>query len=87
MLDLQRTLDHFDRQFSYLTVSRLLLAPLPADLGIRERLAENLYVPVQTMDLAEVLDFPGAPELRDVDRQRLRLQLIGAALRNDGVAA
>jgi MSHA biogenesis protein MshI len=28
-LELQRSLDHFDRQFHYVTVSKLLLAPLP----------------------------------------------------------
>jgi Tfp pilus assembly PilM family ATPase len=81
VLELQRSLDHFDRQFSYITLSRLLLAPLPVDLGVQEYLAENLYVPVQTFDLSEVLDFPGTPELRDPERQSFRLQLIGGALR------
>jgi MSHA biogenesis protein MshI len=81
VLELQRSLDHFDRQFSYITLSRLLLAPLPADLGVQTYLAENLYVPVQTLDLTDVLEFPGAPELRDPERQSFRLQLIGGALR------
>jgi MSHA biogenesis protein MshI len=81
VLELQRSLDHFDRQFSYIALSRLLLAPLPIDFGVQEYLAENLYVPVQTFDLSEVLDFPGAPELRDPERQSYRLQLIGGALR------
>ena len=81
VLELQRSLDHFDRQFSYITLSRLLLAPVPVDLGVQEYLAENLYVPVQTLDLSEVLEFPGAPELRDPERQAYRLQLIGGALR------
>jgi MSHA biogenesis protein MshI len=85
VLELQRSLDHFDRQFSYITLSRLLLAPLPADLGVQEYLAENLYVPVQTFDLSEVLEFPGAPELRDPERQSYRLQLIGGALRETRV--
>jgi MSHA biogenesis protein MshI len=83
VLELQRSLDHFDRQFSYITVSQLLLAPLPAELGVQEYLADNLYVPVRTFDLAEVLDFPGAPELRDPERQGFGLRLIGAALRDE----
>ena len=82
VLELQRSFDHFDRQFSYVTVSRLLLAPLAADIGLDRHLAENLDVPVQTLDLAEVLDFPGAPELRDPTRQGFRLHIIGAALRD-----
>jgi MSHA biogenesis protein MshI len=84
VLELQRSLDHFDRQFSYITLSRLLLAPLAEGAGVQEYLAEHLYVPVQTFDLSEVLDFPGAPELRDPERQSSRLQLIGGALREQG---
>jgi len=38
-------------------------------------------VPVQTLDLSEVLELTGAPELRDPERQSFRLQLIGGALR------
>jgi len=84
VLELQRSLDHFDRQFSYITLSRLLLAPLPEGAGVQEYLAEHLYVPVQTLNLSEVLDFPGAPELRDPERQSFALQLIGGALREHG---
>jgi MSHA biogenesis protein MshI len=82
VLELQRSFDHFDRQFSYVTVSRLLLAPLAVDIGLDRHLTKNLDVPVQALDLAEVLDFPGAPELRDPARQGFRLHIIGAALRD-----
>jgi len=82
VLELQRSFDHFDRQFSYVTVSRLLLAPLAVDIGLDRHLTKNLDVPVQPLDLAEVLDFPGAPELRDPARQGFRLHIIGAALRD-----
>jgi MSHA biogenesis protein MshI len=81
VLELQRSLDHFDRQFGFLTVARLLLAPIPGQHGVEPHLAEHLYVPVQTLDLSEVLDFPGAPELRDPQLQSERLHLLGAALR------
>jgi len=30
LLELQRSLDHFERQFSFISVSRLVLAPSPA---------------------------------------------------------
>ncbi len=86
VLELQRSLDHFDRQFSYITVARLLLAPLPAGLGVQEYLAEGLYLPVETLDLNEVMDFPGAPELNEPERQSFHLQLIGAALRDAAAA-
>jgi MSHA biogenesis protein MshI len=87
VLELQRSLDHFDRQFSYVTLSRLLLAPLPPELGVQEYLADNLYLPVQTFDLAEVVDLAGAPELREPQLQPFRLHIVGAALRGDAGAA
>ena len=80
VLELQRSLDHFDRQFGFLSVARLLLAPMPPH-DLQPYLAEHLYLPVQAIDLAEVLDFPGAPELRDPQRQAAHLHLLGAALR------
>jgi hypothetical protein len=64
------------------TLSRLLLAPLPPELGVQEYLAESLYVPVQTFDLADVVDLQGAPELREPERQPFRLHVLGAALRS-----
>jgi len=87
VLELQRSLDHFDRQFSYVSVSRMLLAPLPVDIGLDRHLANSLGLPVDTLDLSEVLDLPGAPELRDPARQGYRLHIIGAALRERRVAS
>jgi len=86
VLELQRSLDHFDRQFSYVGVSRMLVAPLAVDLGLERYLADNLGVPVETLDLAQVLEFAGAPELRDPARQGYRLHIIGAALRREVAA-
>jgi MSHA biogenesis protein MshI len=83
VLELQRSLDHFDRQFSYVGVSRMLVAPLAVDLGLERYLADNLGVPVETLDLSQVLEFTGAPELRDPTRQGYRLHIIGAALRRE----
>ena len=83
VLELQRSLDHFDRQFSYISVSRMLLAPLAVDIGLDGRLANSLGLPVQSLDLADVLDFPGAPELRDPTRQGYRFHILGAALRDE----
>ena len=83
VLELQRSFDHFDRQFSYVGVSRVLVAPLAVDLGLERYLTENLGLPVEKLDLSSVLDFAGAPELRDPSRQGYRLHIIGAALREE----
>lgn len=86
MLELQRTLDNFDRQYSFISVAGLLVAACPEVPELQSYLADNLYVPVQMMDLAQVCDFPAVPELRDVARQAQCLQVIGAALRTPGTA-
>src|SRR5262249_3292887 len=54
VLELQRSLDHFDRQFSNIGVLRLLVAPLAADLGLERYLADNLGLAVEAADLAKV---------------------------------
>lgn len=84
VLELQRTLDNFDRQFNFISVARLVVACEVSVDGLLAALIENLYVPVVTMDLATVLDFPGVPELRNPERQAQCLPAIGAALREGG---
>lgn len=80
-LELQRSLDHFDRQFSNIPLSRLLLAPLPEELGLAAYLAGNLSAPVEAVNLGNVLDLHQVPELRETAEQVLRWQTLGAALR------
>jgi MSHA biogenesis protein MshI len=82
-LELQRSLDHFDRQFSNIPLARLLLAPLPEELALQAYLAENLSAPVESANLGDVLDFHQVPELREPAEQINRWQTLGAALRVD----
>lgn len=81
-LELQRSLDHFDRQFHFISVSRLLLAP-SAVTGLEEYLSSNLYTPVQSMDLGDALDISRIPELADKAAQQRFFFAIGAALRHE----
>ena len=64
-------------------VAKLLLAPLPQEVGLQQYLAPNISVPVETIDLGAVMDFPGVPELKHAGRQSQCLAAIGAALRNE----
>lgn len=84
-LELQRSLDHFERQFSFVSVSKLVLAP-SAVLGLDEYLSSNMYMPVETLDLASVLDFSRTPELLDKAMQQRFFLLLGAALRMEAKA-
>ncbi|MNY47093.1 hypothetical protein D3C86_1823330 [compost metagenome] len=82
-LELQRSLDHFERQFSYVAVSKLVLAPTGSP-SLHEYLARNLYLPVEVLDLDSVLDLDKVPELRDAAQQARYFMTLGAALRDEG---
>jgi MSHA biogenesis protein MshI len=86
VLELQRSIDGVDRQFSAISLSRMIVA-LPPDCGLEEQLASNLYIPFEAMDLAKVMDLSAVPELQSPEAQRLALKSIGAALRHEEVAA
>ena len=83
-LELQRSLDHFDRQFNYVNVLKLLLAPTGAQ-GLHEYLAANLYMPVEAMTLDDVFDLSNAPDLQDAAQQQRFFLTLGAALRHEEV--
>jgi MSHA biogenesis protein MshI len=85
-LELQRSLDNFDRQFSFISVAKLVLAPSGAE-GLQDYLAGNLYTRVETLDLAQVLDLEASPELVGAARQQRFFVAIGAALRVEEKAA
>jgi MSHA biogenesis protein MshI len=81
-LELQRSLDNFERQYSFISVAKLVLAPSPV-VGLDDYLSSNLYTPVDTLDLATLFDFERAPELADKLLQQRFLVPLGAALRHE----
>ncbi|HET9404359.1 MAG TPA: agglutinin biogenesis protein MshI [Burkholderiales bacterium] len=86
VLELQRSLDHFDRQFRHIAVARVMLTPAPGADDLRDHLAASLDVPVALIHLSEIMDFPHIPELHEDARQAQCLQLIGAAMREEAIA-
>jgi hypothetical protein len=58
-----------------------LLVSVPSQSGLIEKLAENLSVPVERLDLSQVMDLGKEPELEDGDMQVYALHALGAALR------
>lgn len=83
-LELQRSFDHFDRQYRFIALSKLVLAPLGV-VGpeLQSYLAANLYVPVEILDLESVLDISNVPELRQPEEQQRYFLALGAALRHE----
>lgn len=81
LLELQRSLDNFERQFSYLALNKLVLAPMQGQAALEEYLRENLYVQVQSLDLSEVMNLAAVEELENPAFQARCFLALGAALR------
>lgn len=82
-LEVQRSLDHFDRQYHFISVTKLYLGPLIEGVALREHLAESVYVNVLDYKLAEAFDISMAPQLNQLDEQRRYWLTLGAALREE----
>ncbi len=81
LLELQRSFDHFERQFRSVAIARLLLAPTPVETGLAEYLRTSFDFPVQAIDLNDVMSFAGgAVEAR---LQWRLFHLAGATLRHE----
>ena len=86
-LELQRSLDHFDRQYHFIAVFKLVLSPMgEAGTALQAYLATNLYIPVESLNLETVLDLTKVPELRQPEAQQRYFLTLGAALRHEDIA-
>ena len=79
-LEVQRSLDYFDRQFHHLSINKMLVSA-PEDLNLVVTLGSSLGIPVEALDLAQGMDIVGVPELADSEYASYALLSIGAALR------
>lgn len=82
-LDVQRSLDNFDRLYSAIPLQQLLVAPIPGVEDFFDHLRANLIIEVTPLDLSAVLDLDAVPGLRDPLRQFQCLRALGAALRDE----
>jgi MSHA biogenesis protein MshI len=85
-LELQRSLDNFERQYQYVAVSKLVLAPT-GGTSLHDYLSANLYLPVDLLDLDAVFDLDKVPQLRDAAQQARFLTVLGGGLRDEGAVA
>jgi MSHA biogenesis protein MshI len=79
-LELQRTLDSFERLFSRVTLSRLVVATDTSD-AFTDYVRELLYVPVVRLHIEDCIDFTGAELDSGLTPSTVSPIAIGAALR------
>ena len=82
--EVQRSLDHFDRQYHFVTMSKLVIAPL-GDVGgdLPAYLSDSLDIAVETLELGSVLNIAKVPELKSPQMQQRYFMAIGAAMRHE----
>ena len=86
-LELQRSLDHLDRQYHFITLAKLVLAPMvEGGAELQAYLATNLYMQVEMLDLESLLDMARVPQLKQAELQQRFFTLLGAALRVEAAA-
>lgn len=82
-LEVQRSLDNFDRLFSLLSVDRLLIAPGPGMDALVSFLRPQILKPVALADLRDVLATADDVSLGNTVDQAPWFAAIGMALRNE----
>jgi len=81
VLEVQRSLDYYDRYFSQPNVAGLVLAPTEQPIpGLDDYLKQSLGLNVRTLDLSEIVDME---EPLTTQQQAHCLSAVGAALRQE----
>lgn len=80
-LQVQRSLAFVERNMPFITVGRVLIAPLPRPMALGKTITEYLNLPVEALDLANYLDCSLVPELLQEKNQAIYFTALGAALR------
>ena len=81
-LELQRSLDYFDRQFNHIPVSRVLVSA-PDNTGLVEFLSSVVDAKVEKLDLSQAMDISAVPALAESEFAAQALPVLGAAMRQE----
>ena len=82
LVELQRTLDNFERQHSQIVMSRIMLGPEPEQTPLAAYLRSNLGTEIAAVELEDVLAF--GDNSPDAQAQWKYFHLIGCAIRSEG---
>jgi MSHA biogenesis protein MshI len=80
-LELQRSFDFVRRNYPSLEIKRVHVAPMAEDLGLVQALKGSLIEDVQSLDLADVFDFPANSDMNKPEVQAQYFHALGSALR------
>jgi MSHA biogenesis protein MshI len=82
-LELQRSLDSFERQHPHIAINKLHVAPFAERELFCEQLRETIYIPVETFELSDLFEFAKGVNLDDLAMQGRMMPALGGALRQE----
>lgn len=80
-LEIQRSINLVQRNFSFLSVDKVLVAPTQKDIGLADHLGSRLGAKVDSIDLGLIFDWPDGSDLIHPEIQAVHFNALGAALR------
>jgi MSHA biogenesis protein MshI len=81
LTETQRSLDYCERTYPFFTFGRMVIGPFAGDAALRAHLAASLYLPVEALELGQVVRLPAEAAPWSTEQQAHWLKLIGAGLR------
>jgi MSHA biogenesis protein MshI len=81
LMETQRSLDYCERSYPFFSLGRMVIGPFDGDAALRAHLAANLYLPVEGLELGQVVRLPAEARGWSSAQQARWLKLIGAGLR------
>ncbi len=81
LVETQRSLDHCERTYPFFALARVVVGPFAGDAALRAHLAASLYLPVEGLELGQVVRLPSEARGWNTAQQARWLKLIGAGLR------
>jgi MSHA biogenesis protein MshI len=76
-----QSMELLERNFPFVNLERILVAPAETDIGIVHHLSPIMSIPVEALDLSKVFDMSATPQLQDRQEQGRYLVALGTALR------
>lgn len=80
-LEIQRSLDFVRRNYAYIPIDHVTLAPTPQDIELHKALSSRMVEPVRLLDLSDLFDLSACPNLESPEQQSLYFNALGASLR------
>jgi MSHA biogenesis protein MshI len=83
-MEVQRSVDYFERQYSWFPLAKLYLAPVTDSSALLRLLSEYLPIGAEILDMNRIFDFSNQENFQQIELQNSAFHILGASLRRGG---